>query len=80
MFSMRIRAESQKGGFIMDDLVDRVTSRKFLLVLTFCVYTALTAVSGGTTWADALDQVKVAVLAYIGAEGAADVVTRVKRR
>jgi hypothetical protein len=59
----------------MKDLVARLTSRKFLLAI-FAVVIAL----GNNRWfhltADQIDLIKYAILAFIGMEGAADVVTR----
>lgn len=53
------------------------TSRKFLLALGASVFAILGAATGHLTFDQAADVVKNAVLAYIAAEGTADVVTRV---
>jgi len=53
-------------------------SRKFLLAVAAVVFAVLGALTGHLSYDQAADVVKLAVAAYLGAEGAADVVTRAK--
>jgi hypothetical protein len=61
----------------MTELLQRLSSRKFLAAAALAALAIAQAWLGVITPDVALDAVKVAVLAYIGAEGAADVVSRI---
>lgn len=61
----------------MGDPIVRLSSRKFLLALAAAAYATVQAALGAITPDQALDAVKVAVLAYIAAEGVADVAGRI---
>lgn len=56
----------------MEDFIDRLTSRKFLLVLAGCVGFVLLGISGTVDWPQVLDGIKALVLAYLAVEGAGD--------
>lgn len=62
----------------MKDFLKRLTSRKFLAMVGVSLVALGSALAGETTWATAINQVVAVVIAYIAAEGTADVVTRMK--
>lgn len=57
---------------MVEDFIDRLTSRKFLLTLAGCVGFVLLGISGAVEWPQALDGIKALVLAYLAVEGAGD--------
>lgn len=57
---------------MVEDFIDRLTSRKFLLTVAGCVGFILLGISGVVGWAQALDGIKTLVLAYLAVEGAGD--------
>jgi len=61
----------------MTDLFARLGSRKFLLAAALAAFAVAQAWLGAISPKDALDAVQLAVLAFIGAEGAADIVSRI---
>lgn len=60
----------------MNDLAQRLTSRKFLLALAACVYVLIQAAGGTITAQQAVDGLEKVVGAYLAAEGLADVASR----
>ncbi len=63
----------------MSELRTRLTSRKFLIAVAAMVYAIVSEMLGTITPAEAIDTIRTAGLAYIAAEGAADVVGRIGR-
>lgn len=62
----------------MSDLVERLTSRKFLLAVAACVYIGVQIAAGSITTNDGLDAIWKIVIGYMAAEGAADAAGRLK--
>ena len=58
--------------------MDRLTSRKLWLAIALVVFAVIGIVTGQLTWDQASQIIQKAVLGYIAAEGAADVVGRIK--
>lgn len=63
----------------MKDLKDRLTSRKFLFALGALVGYILLGFTGQIEWSDAFDKVSYVLMVYIGAEGAADTVKKLRK-
>lgn len=61
----------------MSELRGRLTSRKFLIAVAGIAYALVSEVLGTITPAEAIDAMRTVALAYIAAEGAADVVGRI---
>jgi hypothetical protein len=62
----------------MTDIVDRLTSRKFLLAAAACVYIVVQIAAGTISVADGMDSIWKIVVGYMAAEGAADAAGRLK--
>ena len=62
----------------MSDLVDRLTSRKFLLTVAACVYIVVQIAGGTITTNEGLDAIWKIIVGYMTAEGAADAAGRLK--
>lgn len=62
----------------MSDILDRLTSRKFLLTIATCVYIGVQAAAGTITTTEAIDGIWKIVVGYMVAEGAADAAGRLK--
>jgi len=62
----------------MSDIVDRLTSRKFLLTIAACVYIGIQIAGGTISVADGMDSIWKIVVGYMAAEGAADAAGRLK--
>lgn len=58
--------------------MDRLLSRKFLLVLLAVIYAIGQAAGGAITPNDAIDAIWKVVAAYVAAEGAGDAAARLK--
>ncbi len=61
----------------MAELGQRLTSRKFLIAVAAIAYAIVSELLGTITPAEAIDTIRAAGLAYIAAEGLADVVGRI---
>lgn len=62
----------------MNDLLDRLTSRKFLLTIAGILYTLVQVGAGALTPEQGMEAIKVLIVAFLGAEGAADAAGRLK--
>lgn len=62
----------------MSDLIDRLTSRKFLLCIAGCVYIGVQIAAGSISVSDGLDTIWKLIVGYMAAEGAADAAGRLK--
>ncbi len=63
----------------MENLKDRITSRKFLLALGALAGYVLLGITGQVEWGEAFDKASYIVMAYIAAEGGADILGRFKK-
>ena len=62
----------------MSDLLDRLTSRKFLLAVAGILYVLVQVGAGSVTPDAGLETIKFIITAYLGAEGLADAAGRLK--
>lgn len=62
----------------MDDIVARLSSRKFLLTIATCIYIGIQIAGGSITVNEGLDAIWKVVVGYMAAEGAADAAGRLK--
>ena len=62
----------------MTEFIERLSSRKFLLALAGILIQALMVYTGQVEPSAAADATWKLILGYIGAEGLADIVTRIK--
>jgi hypothetical protein len=62
----------------VNDFLKRMSSRKFLLCLVGIGGYFLLGVAGQLSWADALENMKLLILAYLGVEGVSDAIGRAK--
>ena len=62
----------------MSDLIDRLSSRKFLLTIAACIYIGIQIAGGTITVAEGMDSIWKIVVGYMAAEGAADAAGRLK--
>jgi len=62
----------------MSDIIDRLSSRKFLLTIAACIYIGVQIAGGTITVAEGMDSIWKIVVGYMAAEGAADAAGRLK--
>lgn len=62
----------------MSDIVDRLSSRKFLLTVATCIYIGIQIAAGSISVNEGLDAIWKVVVGYMAAEGAADAAGRLK--
>jgi hypothetical protein len=62
----------------VSDIVDRLTSRKFLLTVASCVYIGVQIAAGTISVSEGMDSIWKIIAAYMVAEGAADAAGRLK--
>ena len=62
----------------MSDLVDRLTSRKFLLALAAVIYTVIQVSGGAMTANDGMTHIQIIIAAFMASEGLADAAGRLK--
>jgi len=62
----------------LSDIVDRLTSRKFLLTAAGILYTLVQVGAGSITPQEALNAIQVLIGAFLAAEGVADAAGRLK--
>ena len=63
----------------MNDFIKRLQSRKFLLAVGFGIFVAVNKYFELGMGAEEMNKILFAVLAYIGAEGSADIVKQLKK-
>lgn len=62
----------------MSDVIDRLSSRKFLLTIAACVYVGVQIAGGAITVNEGMDTIWKIIVGYMAAEGAADAAGRLK--
>lgn len=62
----------------LSDLLDRLTSRKFLLCIAGILYTLVQVGAGSITPQQGMESIQILIGAYVAAEGIADAAGRLK--
>lgn len=62
----------------MDDIIARLSSRKFLLAVAACAYIIVQVAGGTISTNEGLDSLWKIIVGYMAAEGAADAAGRLK--
>ena len=64
----------------MNDFIKRLSSRKFLLTLASIIFYILGGVLGKFPIEMVIDGIKTIVTIYVGVEGGADIISRLKEK